>query len=253
MFDNGYTEGMTQATRTYASQASFPHVSHLDPGRWPQLVERGEPVPGWVQRGSQVKALNGQVTIATYHGVPEAAPLPYGSSWSNLDHCSGWVRDWFRPDGAAVVEDLDLVERVLAGKKLCGQALVSVDGSSPRDPSLSAIEALVDRAPGFELRIADHFLEGAVTAWVAPRRHLGELLDVEPVADFWDRFGAGDEIRQLAGLYLPAVQAHGGEWTDIFEPFSGPQVGLVLGYPPASTVAVLGWRAQRRANLDQEV
>jgi hypothetical protein len=224
--------------------ASFPHESHLDPIRWLRLVERDQPVPGWVQRGSQVKAINGQVTIATYHGVPEAAPLPYGSSWSNLDHCGGWTRKWFRSDDTAVVSDLALIERVVAGVKLCGQALASVDGSSQWDPSLSDIEALVGGAPGFELRIADHFRPGLVTVWVAPRRLLGEMLDVEPVADFYDRFGAGDEIRQLAGLYLPEVQAHAGEWMDIFEPFSAPQVGLVLGYPPASTVSEIELHGQ---------
>jgi hypothetical protein len=234
--------GSEQAPMT-ASQASFPHESHLDPARWPQLVERGEPVPGWVQRGSQVKAINGRLTIATYHGVPQRGSiyghqplLPYGSSWSNLDHCGGWQRDWVRPDGSQVDSDLDLVERVLAGRKLCGQAIAIVDGSSPHapyHPALADIEALVAAAPEFDLRIEPHPSEGLVFAWVAPRRHLSELVGMALVADFYDWLGwelVAEAVWDFGDTYLPDASD--------FSVKIQMLTGLLLGYPPASTAAL---------------
>jgi hypothetical protein len=214
--------------------ASFPHESHLNPIRWPRLVERDHPVPGWVQRGSQVKALNGWGTINTYSGVPQQAPLPHGSSWSNLDHCGGWTRKWFRPDDTAVNSDLDLVERVLAGRKLCGQAMASVDGSTRySSPALDDIKALVAGAPEFELRIEPHFfLEDHVFAWVAPRRRLSELVDIDEMAEFYDGLPgwSGEAVRDFGDTYLPDASD--------FSVKIQMLTGLLLGYPPASTAAL---------------
>jgi hypothetical protein len=127
---------------------------------------------------------------------------------------------------------LVLVGWVLSGAKLAGLAIARTGDDWPWLPHVNEIDALVAGTPGFVLRVTPHRQAGsvAVRCWIAPDAQLGDLVDIEAMARFYRRqFGAGDHLRRAAAIYLPGASDY--ETTE-------PEVrGLILGYPPASTMA----------------
>jgi hypothetical protein len=219
------------------SHQEFPHASHLDAVRWPQLQERGALVPGWVQRGRVVKSVGRGVTYCTYHlplTVPQIdAPLPDGFSWSNLDLCGGWSRDWSAVDGQKTLEDNVILHRVLVGKKVCGSFLSSVDGSAAWLPLLSDVRDIMSVHPDHSLvERPHHYGPDRVMCWVAPKKTLDEAVELEPIADWLVAIGfahARQMLAKRADLWLP-------DRADDYDDLGAPITGLILGYPPASSV-----------------
>jgi len=239
--------------------AFFPHESHLDATRWPQLTERGRLVRGWVSRGQQVKAVSGRWTHHTYITPTLAAPTPTGSSWSNLDLCGGWRRDWMCPEGLTN-EDWVILHRVVSGDKLCGAFLARTPSDSPSNFSrldLATVRTIVDAHVDFQL-VETPFLNrdgqpwtlqdgtvvtDVVRCWIAPRATLGSACDVDEVARWYEAIGLegeADALVDAASTYLPDLanrfdaQAPAG-------PASFAITGLVLGYPPGSTASLNLW------------
>lgn len=229
---------------------TFRHESHLDSDRWAQLVERDRPVRGWVRRGRQVKAVTGQFTHRTYTIPKLVAPLPDGSSWSNLDLCLGWTRNW-TIDGNPVGTGWVNLHRIVTREKLCG----SFSASTPSDssslhaktsPDLTSVREIVATNVNLQLVETPTSLTNwdgtavtdVVRCWVAPRATLGSVCDVDEVARWYSSIGLEGESEALltaASIYLPDLAG-------CFDHLGGPScfsiTGLVLGYPPASTASM---------------
>jgi len=234
---------------------TFPHESHLDANRWPQLRERGRLVPGWVGRGRQVKALTSLCTHVTYTTPTLAAPAPTGSSWSNLDLCGGWRRNW-TSGGVPVDEDWVTLHRVVSGDKLCGAFLAHTPSDSPSNYSrldLATVRATVEANVDFQLVEAPFFdrdgqpwtlrdgtvVTDVVRCWIAPRATLDSACDVDEVARWYEAIGADGDAAALvdaAGTYLPDL-ADRYDAQDPAGPVSFAITGLVLGYPPGATAS----------------
>lgn len=238
------------------SDPTFLHESHLDAVRWPQLKERGRLVPGWVIRGRQVKAVTGRWTHQTYVTPTLTAPVPTGSSWSNLDLCGGWNRDWTSGD-VSVDHNWVTLHRVVSGAKLCGAFFACAPSDSPSGFSrldLTTVRATV--AANVDYQLVESPLVGldgqprtqydgtvitdTVTCWVAPRATLGGACDVDEVARWYDAIGSDYDAASLvdaARIYLPDL-ANRFDAQDPEGAASFAITGLVLGYPPSSTASL---------------
>jgi hypothetical protein len=217
---------------------SFDHESHLPEERWPRVAEAGRALPGWVRRGSQVKAVNTHGTLMTYPRVPTGAPSVAGSSWTNLDLCGGWWRPWRGRLGASVGDHEVIVQRVLRGAKLCGEIIADSSGTNPYMPTPDDVRNSVGQTAGFELRVRPFPHESWTDrwrCWLAPTLTLGQLVDVGAVAAFYRRAGFAWQaaaVEDAASLWLPDIE-------DFERTLCSAVCGLVLGYPPASTVSLL--------------
>jgi hypothetical protein len=223
---------------TNGRDASFTHESHLSEERWPQLAEAGTPLAGWVHRGTQVKAVNIHGTLMTYSRVPADEPAIAGSSWTNLDLCGGWWRPWQDPIRSSVRECDVIVERVLAGRKLCGEVIADSSGLNQFMPSPDDVRELVGQPQGFELRIRpfpSQYWTDRWRCWLAPTATLAEVIDLDEIVSFYERAGlewAVTGLQDAAQLWLPDVE-------NFDETLSAAVCGLVLGYPAASTISLL--------------
>ncbi len=215
---------------------TFVHASHLPPERWPRLVERGAELPGWVRRGNVVKAVNEGLTLHTYTIPSRPAPMPDGFSWTNLDLCGGWSRPW------GVDENEVILRRVLSGEKICGGLAALKEGGLRewrKCPDIAEVRDRVAARPGFSLVESDPLVDGeTVRCWVAPECSLGDAVPLDEIAAWYEALGEPRcaELVRLAGdLWLPdrAKDFDDGYWMI---------TGVVLGYPPASTAALLGIR-----------
>jgi hypothetical protein len=192
--------------------------------------------------GAFTDEYSGKVYNNTYrtYRVPElAAPVPNGSSWTNLDLCGGWGRTWVA--GIRTVNNDEVIlRRVLAGKKLCGSVMAYVAPESGYPlPVLDDVRRKVAKYPDLELVETPHFWgPNTVICWIAPRKSLGEAIDVNTLADWYDAIGLKYDaalLRDAYELWLPSLSG----WTyDIECTGSCAITGAVLGYPPASTAGL---------------
>jgi hypothetical protein len=239
---------------------TFDHESHLDPLKWRRITENGVQIPGWVQYKNQVKAVTSACTFNTYVTPERAAPTLPGYSWSNLDVCGGWSRDWCL-NGTKVNEDEVILRRVLAGRKVCGSLLARRDDEDPTHFStldLDIVRDSVAERPQFELaetpfldrdgqvrRLWDgRPVRDVVRCWVAPRKTLGEVIPIVDVANWYDRIDnpmAAESVRAARDLYLPDL-ADRYDVDDEDGTRSFAVTGLILGYPPASNAGFRGMR-----------
>jgi len=218
------------------SGATFAHTSHLSPERWPRLVERGVELPGWVQRGNVVKAVNEWCTLHTYTIPSRAAPMPEGCSWTNLDLCGGWQRPW------GIGEDEVILRRVLNSEKICGSFLALEDEKArtwQKLPNIESVRQQVQAHHDFELVEGGphQTLENIVWCWVAPKCSLRDAVSLDEIAAWYEAVGwprGAELIKAAGGLWLPDRAEDFDQHWEI--------TGLVLGYPPASTAALLGIR-----------
>jgi hypothetical protein len=202
-----------------------------------------------------VKAVTSRCTHITYTIPTLAAPAPTGSSWSNLDLCDGWYRNWTSGD-ELVDENWIILHRVVSGDKLCGAFLARTPSDSPTNFSrldLATVRATVDANVDFQL-VETPFLDrdgqpwtqwdgtivtDVVRCWIAPRATLGGACDVDEVARWYEAIGADGDAAALvdaAGTYLPDL-ADRYDAQDPAGPVSFAITGLVLGYPPGSTAS----------------
>jgi hypothetical protein len=236
---------------------TFDHESHLDPLKWRRITENGAEMPGWVTYKNQVKAVSSGRTVITYVTPELAAPTLPGSSWNNLDVCDGWHRDW-RLNGTKVSEHEVILRRVLAGQKICGAFLArkeeeEEEGSYWSTLGLDVVRDSVAQHPQFELvetpfldrdgQVRRHWdgrpIRDVVRCWVAPRKTLGEMVPIVDVTNWYDSVDkptAATSVRAARDLYLPDLA----DRYDIDQENgtrSYAVTGLILGFPPASTVA----------------
>jgi len=204
---------------------TFEHGSHLD---WPQVVENGSPVAGWVRRGSQVKAMtaradSGCCTVLTYSRVPLDAPTPRGFSWTNLDLTIA-ARAWRDDSGNRVsVSEVNL-RRVLAGLKIAGH----IPGSQVDGALIARAREMVDATPGFVM--TTHTGVRGTSIWIAPDANLGDVVDIPLLRDFYTLNGLPWALDGAEDIYLPAEG-------QTFDTHTSGITGAILGYPPASTVS----------------
>lgn len=215
-------------------EPGFSHESHL---AWDQLDERGDLLPGWVTRGSQVKAVNEHITLRTYSGVVSDAPLPDGFSWANLDLCGGWSRGWLTTDGDRAYDSAALPARVMSGKKIAGSTHGYTNASWLAADWLERIVEKVESTPGYTVNVSRsaHGSDTARAVWIAPDNYLGEVVDLAPIREFYAIYGFGPHALDGAeDIYLPA------QGTDFaFDAHGALITGLILGYPPASTLSIV--------------
>lgn len=206
-----------------------------------------------------MKAVTSRWTHHTYTTPTLAAPVPTGSSWSNLDLCGGWRRDW-TSGGVPVDDDWVILHRVVSGDKLCGAFLACAPSDSPSNYSrldLATVRATVEEHVDFQLVEAPFLdLDGQpwtqwggtvvtdiVRCWVAPRATLGDACDVDEVARWYEAIGEDYDAASLvdaASTYLPDL-ANRFDAQNIGGPASFAITGLVLGYPPGSTASLNLW------------
>lgn len=231
---------------------TFDHESHLDPLKWRRITENGAEIPGWVTYKNQVKAVSSGRTFNTYVTPKLLAPTLPGFSWSNLDVCGGWGRDWHM-NGTKVNEAEVNLRRVLSGQKVCGSLLARKDDEDPTYYSTLDLDVVRDSVathPQFEL-VETQFLDmdsqvwrlwdgrparNVVRCWVTPRKTLGELVPIDDIANWYDSIDnrmAAESVRAARDLYLPDLAdrydvAHENGTR------SFAVTGLILGYPLAS-------------------
>ena len=263
-------EGLAMSSKPFEltdlTVPTFDHDSHLDPAKWLRVTEKGVEIPGWVYCKNQIKAVRANGTFRTYVVPKLPAPVPTGSSWNNLDLCGGWSRRW-HIDQTPVDEDGANLRRVLAGEKLCGSIIARQEDEERTLEyalDLAAVREAVAKKTGFDLVITPFLdtegqpmqwwtgnplggkpiggkpIKDIVRCWIAPRRTLGEAVNLPEIAEWYDAGGnhrAAQAIRSAKDLYLPDLaERYDAQDADGLESYA--ITGLILGYPPASTNAL---------------